>query len=224
MQYEYFIFENICNSSQLSRIIPAQILKIPTHQYKFNFHEGNGDGGYKSIEELRKKSPIFKRISRTNSKLANKILDLKNIETVKGFHFDEVNNSYSVDYIGLFDHMNRGRIKRKDIQGIHIFDPSLMKVIKFGRMNISTLVWEAQIAKYDKTLNRWVTKKRMSNFFPIHCSSQCLFKQCSYAYDNKIKIDGSNGKYKSSTKCGIPVILIVDEKSDNTKTMYPELE
>lgn len=221
MQYEYFIFENICNSNDLERIIPARILKVPTHQYKFTFHDG--DGGYSSIEELRKKSIIFKRIARTNSKLANQILQPKNIDIVKGFHIDNVGSTYTGDYVGLFDHMNRGHIKKKDIQGIHIFNPSLMKVIKFGRMNPETLVWEAQISKYDRKLDRWITKKRMSNFFPIHCTSQCLFKQCSYAYDNKVKIEDTNSKYTSRTKCGIPVTLIVDEKMGETKTMYPDL-
>lgn len=222
MQYEYFIFENMCASSDLNRTIPAQILKMPTHIYKIDF--AKGDGGYKTIKELRQKSQIFKNIARTNSKHANKILDPKNIKTVKDYHFDNVGSSYSGDYIGVFDHILRGHIKKKNIQGLHIFDPLRMRVEEFGKMNPESLVWEAKISKYDIELERWITKDRMSNFFPIHCSSQCLFKQCCYAYDNKVKVEGTKSKYESQTKCGIPITIIVDENTGKTKTMYPDLD
>jgi hypothetical protein len=222
MQYEYFIFENVSKSNQLTKVIPAQILKVPRHEYNFKFSAG--DGGYSSIKKLQKQSSIFKRIARTNSKLASKVLEPKNIQLVKGCFIDDINSSYTEDYIGLYDHLSRGHIKNKDVQGVHIFDKSLMKIVKYGEMNTKTLVWQAQISKYDRPLDRWVTKKRMSNFFPIHCDKGCLFKQIEYAYDNKVKVMGSNSKYTSATKCGIPVVIIVDEKTGKTKTMYPLLD
>ena len=226
MKYLYYIRDNNICSDSLDGIkeIGIRIFAIPndfanpTENYFLEIKEG--DGPYQSIRNLRRNSPIFKRLSSKSSKLANKILDKKNISFIKDLVLTPQERTYTKDFIKLIDHTLRGHIKDKKVFGVHYFEETKMKLKELIKSENEKGVWKAKIVFFDKSNNTWIEKT--STFFPKNWSIHQLFHECDYAFTNKIKDKSSDSKFTSKTYSGINVEIIII--NDNVKSIYPLYE
>ena len=123
------------------------------------------------------------------------------------------------EYIKLFSHTIKGKIKNKQVFGIHFFDPLSMRIKEMINNDNKNGVWEAIIEVYDKEREQWYSKKTTSTFFPRDWPLDRLFQECDFAFENKTKDINSNSRFISKTLSGIDVVIIIE--NDIVKSIYP---
>lgn len=173
------------------------------------------DGPYENLNQLKKYSRIFKELIKTDPNRVQKILQSSNIIKSQKSIFTDTNKWIKKDFSDALKHTIAGNVKHKKIYGIHFFDVELMKVKKILLQPDDNYIWKAIVEVYSKKRKEWFEKE--STFFPIHWTLSQLFEECDYAFQNKVK----NGTflYKSFTKSGIPVRMII--KQGILVTIYP---
>lgn len=220
MIYSYYIVQNssiITNHQALSPGI--RIHKLPSH-YNFQFTQGNGP--YSTLSELKKKSFLFKKIALSNSSRVQKILNPKNIETIKDFIITSKESSVSKEFIQLIEHCIQGKIINNKITGVHYYNPANIRIKKLIEENSYTGVFQAEIDFFDNSKNKWYSKKEPSTFFPKDWNLTILFHECIYAVDRMVKSKKDSSVFTSVTSSGIPVEII--KINDKLKSIYPLLK
>ena len=210
----YYIGDKIAISDKIDSEPEIRILSVES-EGKFGL--GELEGPYSSIEELKKNSDLFQSLKRTDMKKVQKILDKKNILEMRIGIISYKNKTVTGDFLKLIDHSIRGKIKSKEIFGIHHFEESRMTVKEMIRNEDTNGVWEAIVEVTDFSNNKSYSKK--STFFPRQWSLTQLFHECDFAFLNKKKIVGKDNLYFSTTTSGVPVHIII--KDGEAKSIYP---
>jgi len=217
MEYLFYIHDDFVSTEFQHSEGRTRIFAVPIEQYSFVFKEG--EGPFTSIPDLKKKSRIFKEIAKRNSKLANQILEEKNIFKVKDFVFLNRNQGYPKEFINLVEHTIKGQIQRKEVYGIHYFDSTCMRIREMIKSENEVGVWMARIDLLDKNKNLWIQKKSETSFFPLRWSIHQLFHECFFAFSTKVKDESKEYTYLSKTESGVTVEIII--KENQLKSIYP---
>lgn len=183
---------------------------------------------FTSIEELKKKSSVYKNLSNQEKQW---ICIPKNITVIKDrliipSDFGDDNSTAK-----KFKHILLGDINDRKFKGIHHIHQVLKgnaKIIEVINSPNKNGVWQGRLLLKDlrnnklNHVNKWKSKHELSTFFPNNWDNIELIEECKYAWSNKIiqeKLKSSN-KWYSKTKSGISVVIYTD-KEDNIITMYP---
>jgi len=219
LEYNYYINKNTFLNDKQSLKAGVRIEKIPSF-YTVNFK--NGDGPFKDLSTLKKKSTIYRNLLLRNSKRAQQICLEKNICAVKDFIFTKEDFSVSKDFINTFEHCIKGQIKKGKVTGVHHYDSTKVKILNIIDQNESNGIWKAEIEFYDRISEKWIKKDRPSTFFPLKWTMHQLFHECYYATNNKKLKDNSENVFLAKTESGINVEIICI--NGETKSIYPLLE
>lgn len=185
-----------------------------------SFSHEVGEGPFNNLNEV-KNSAIYKDLTVKNPKRAIRIIVDKYIVKAKNIIIYPDNKSmYSRQIYKLMEHSQNGQISKKDISGIHLYNPQKIQIIKITKPKNSYGIWEAIIKVYNPNSNRWVRKVKPTTFFPDNWDLQKLVFECENAFNNKTSI--SDKKYHGITKSGIPVVMVLED--DNLKSIYPLYE
>lgn len=219
-EYYYYIFINALDSHSLKKNDLPQICKMQKdfeiiHQFR---NDEEGEGPFESIIDLRKKSIILSKIKL--GKHRQRVLANKNIKEIKDLIKVPLQETFELTFIKAFHHINVGKIHRKEVKGVHFFNPDRIKILEILNKNEVTGIYSAKISKLNHNNNEWIEKKEVTNFFPDDWDLQELFSQLNYAYKNKIFQEGNI--YLSKTTNNIKVKLII--KESEIITIYPLLE
>jgi hypothetical protein len=211
---------NGLDSQSLKKSELPQICKIRKdfkiiHQL---INEEGGEGPFESKIDLQKKSIILSRIKL--GKHRDRVLANKNIQEIKDTIKVPFQETYELTFIKAFHHINVGKIHRKEVKGVHFFNPDRIRILEILNKNLETGVYSARISKFNHNNNEWIEKKEVTNFFPDDWDLQELFSQLNYAYKNKVFQEGNI--YLSKTTNNITVKLII--KESEIITIYPLFE
>lgn len=190
-------------------------------QSGFTLNFDDGDGPYLSLIDLRKKSPIFKELSKTDPKRCHQILLEKNIHEAANMIWTPKDTSFDLKYIDLIMHATKGRVKNGKITGVHFFDKTKVRIREILGFNEITKVWRAKIEFFDVKSQKWILKDTPSTFFPKHWNFANLLEECDMAYKNRKKVDDSEHKYRATTISNVPIEIII--KDGTMKSIYPLL-
>jgi hypothetical protein len=211
----FYIVENIATIDPKALSDGVKIIQIDTINIFMTF-EGL-DGPYNSIQELKKKSGIFKKLVSSDPQRVQKILDKNNIVKTSHLVFTEVNKTFSFKFTKLIEHAVRGDVKKNLLNGIHFFEPSRMKIVDLIWNEDINKVWKAEVEVFVPERFSWYPKT--SSFFPVYWNHSQLFAECDYALKNMIKSKQDNHAYYSNTLTGIPVKIII--KDNDVKSIFP---
>lgn len=219
-EYYYYIFINGLDSQSLKKNELPQICKM---QKDFGIiqqfsNDKEGEGPFESIIDLKKKSIILSKIKL--GKHRERVLANKNIREIKDFIKVPFQETYELTFIKAFHHINVGKIHKKEVKGVHFFNPDRIKILEILNINEETGVYSARISKFNHNNNEWIEKKEATNFFPDNWDLQKLFSELNYAFKNKVFHEGNI--YLSKTTNSIKVKLII--KESEIITIYPLLE
>ncbi|MEI3791554.1 MULTISPECIES: EndoU domain-containing protein [unclassified Chryseobacterium] len=219
-EYYYYIFVNGVDSESLKKSELPQIRKL---RKDFEMipqltDSDEGEGPFDSVIDLKKRSIIFSKIKLQKHK--ERVLANKNIKEIANFIKIPFEKSYELTFIKAFHHINVGKIHKKEVKGVHFFNPERIKILEILDKNEITGVYCARISKYDNNSDQWVEKSEPTHFFPDDWTLEKLFSELNYAYENKIHQDGNI--YLSETRDHIKVKLII--KESEIITIYPLLD
>lgn len=217
MNKYFYIGDNISSVNSDDLLSGVRILCIKLGYISINFEKY--DGPFDSIKQLKKESPIFKKLVKTNPSRVQQILEKKNIVNVSNFILHKEKKSYTTDFVKTMQHAIKGDVKSKEIYGIHYFNNEKMKVKKITENTDSQGVWKALVEVYDMKQNKWFDKE--STFFPRDWSLTQLFHECDYAVQNMVKCYDKQSIYLGKTLSGIPVEIII--KNNELKSIYPKM-
>ncbi|WP_272024137.1 EndoU domain-containing protein [Olleya namhaensis] len=216
MEYHYYILQNGFSTDKQKLKSGTFIVRIPTY-FPINFDDGNGP--YKSLRALKRYSPIYKLLSRTNTKRAQQIVNEKNIITSDKLIATPKGTEFKKEIVDGFIHATIGRIKKRDLTGIHFFDPEKVRIIEMIEKNKTTNVFKAKFEFFDSKTKEWIEKKSASTFFPKNWNLATLLMECKFAFDRINESNLKDGKIKSITKSNIEVEMII--KNGILKSLYP---
>jgi len=182
-----------------------------------------GEGPYKSLKDLRKKSLIFKSLIENNPKRAEKICHINFLIKPKSrIIFPKgMDEDYEKIIYRIMVHSKLGKVERKGVKGIHLYNEAKVRIREVVNEENMYGIFSAKIDVYNKNNNRWITKDAMTTFFPIGWDLQTLILSCYLAFRNKVKI--TNTEYIGITSHGFKVKFIYSEEGD-FKTIYPIYE
>lgn len=175
------------------------------------------EGPYRSLDELKKRSKIFK--SQKSQRNKERILKATNIVEVSGFIIERRGKSHSLEFMKALNHVMVGRISRSKVKGVHFYHPDRCRILEIVTKN-DLGVYRARIETMNKYTGKWIEKEEITSFFPDHWSINKLFHECSFAYNNRKHVDGR--VYVAESMSGVRIKIIIDEHG-RILTMYPEV-
>lgn len=179
-----------------------------------------GEGPFKSLRGLKKNSSIYRKLKSTNSKRARKIEE--NIFTASDGILTPAGSTYSNDFLNIFIHATKGRVKNGKVSGVHFYNPGKIKIVDEEIIDNKTGVWKAEIEYFDKNTNKWIPKKEASTFFPKHWTRTELFHECDFAHKRMKKKPNTEHLYTSMTISNIPVEIV--KKENKLISIYPLID
>lgn len=216
MEYHYYILRN-GSSTDKQGLKPGAFIAQISNNLPISFTDG--DGPYKSLRAIKKYSPIYKELKKTNSKRAQQIIEEKNIIKSDKLIVIPKNTKFKHEVVDSFIHATIGRIKNRNLTGIHFFDPEKVRIVETLEKNEKTSVFKARFEFYDSRTKKWIEKKNPSTFFPQHWNLATLLMECKFAFDKIKNEDLIDGKINSITKSNIEVEMII--QNGKLKSLYP---
>lgn len=214
MKKVYYIAKGVTSNNSNDLKVGVRIF-LEKYNPFIEYTDENKEGPFDNIKELKQKSLIYKSLVKEDSRRAEIIFQDKYIIKVVDYIITPEDSSYSRNFMNLFGHTTRGNIKSKKVYGIHFFDSQSMKIKNILGSEDKNMVWKAVVEVFDLDRNEWFEKE--STFFPRIWSLNRLFHECDYAIKNKRKI--GDFKYISSTSCGVPIEIII--QNQELKSIYP---
>lgn len=222
--YQFYITEQDISSTNSQDLSAGPRVFKVLIGYKWLINKSNGP--YLSIRNLKRNSPIFKRLEATKGKRAQQIILEKNIVELKkeGVVYSPLEKGLPFDFIRVIEHAVKGNVKNGKISGVHFFDKEKVKIINVIKID-NNGVFEANFECYDNVEKRWVAKEKSSTFFPKSWNFTQLFHECSFAcHDSRKKlVEGRQQVFSSITESGISVHLVYST-NEELKTIYPIFE
>jgi hypothetical protein len=216
MEYYYYILRNGTSTDKQGLKSGTFIVQIPNH---FPLDLTDGNGPYKSLRAIKKNSPIYKFLKKSNPRRAQQILEEKNIIKSDKLIATPRGTEFKPEIVDGFIHATIGRIKNGDLTGIHFFDPEKVRIIETLEKNDETDIFKARFEFYDVRTKKWIEKKTPSTFFPKNWNLATLLMECKYAFDRLRTEDLNDGKIKSITASNIEVEIVI--KNGKLKSLYP---
>lgn len=222
IDYHYYFFDENLSSLDPQDLNPGpRIFKVKS-DLRFPRPE-NSDGPFNSVRGLKKHSNRFQQYKKKNSKRATKICEDKWIREISNQGIvSPRGKGYPEEFMKSIEHATIGKIRKSGVSGVHFVDSKRVKILE--KLNENTQgVFEAKFQIFDHKTNDWYEKEGTSTFFPLNWSLHTLFHECAYAYFDYKKelVSGSEQLYKSRTRSGIEVRIVMNGK--NVKTIYPIL-
>lgn len=218
MEYHYYILRNGTSTDKQGLKTGTFIVRIPNH-FPIDFTDGNGP--YKSLRAIKRYSPIYQLLKKSNPRRAQQIVEEKNIIKSDKLIATPRGTEFKPEVVDGFIHATIGRIKNGDLTGIHFFDPEKVRIIETIEENEKTSVFKAIFEFYDVRTKNWIVKKTPSTFFPKKWNLATLLMECKFAFDRLKPEDLTDGKVRSITQSNIEVEMII--KNGKLKSLYPLL-
>ena len=181
------------------------ITRIPAH-FPINFSDGNGP--YKSLRAIKRSSPIYQSLKKTNLRRAQQIVEDKHIKKAEKMIATPRGTEFKRESVDAFTHATIGRIKNGSVTGVHFYDPKRVKLLEIIETNTETEVFKARIEFLNVKNGKWVVKKFPSTFFPKKWNLATLLMECKFAFEKIDKEETLDGKIKSSTRTNIEVMFV----------------
>jgi len=216
MEYKYYILRNGTSTDKQKLKKGIFILRIPRN---FSFDLLGGNGPYKSLRDIIKHSPIYKSLKKSNLNRAQQIIEEKNIIKSERLIAIPKGTEFKQEVVDGFIHATIGRIKSRNLTGIHFFDPEKVRILEIIEQNETTKVFKARFEFFDAKTEKWIEKNKASTFFPKDWNLATLLMECKFAFDRIINDDLKKGKIKSVTKSNIEIEMII--KNGKLKSLYP---
>lgn len=177
------------------------------------------EGPYTSISQITKLSPMFKKLMVENGSRAQKIIEKKNIPilSMRNAILVKHGEKHSKDFLSMIQHSVKGDLKTNKLFGVHFFDESNMKIKNVIGKTDKNNVWKAIVDVFDRQRDKWFSKE--STFFPYSWTRTQLFHELKYAYEHRVKVEGSQFRYEAKTLSGVPVVIIVN--NGKISSIYP---
>lgn len=188
-----------------------------------NIQENEGEGPYESLIQLKKESKFYKELLKNNSKRAQKIAIDQFIVKAQNIIYwpDGVDDSFRKMVYRIMQHSSNGKVNRKGVSGIHLYNKNKVKILKLINEDKATGIFEAKIEMLNENTGKYVKKQGSSSFFPKNWGLQRLIFECYEAYKNRKKVEIH--VYHGRTKSGI-LLEFVYNQEDRFVTVYPVLE
>lgn len=188
----------------------------------FQIADNLGEGPFDSLEELKKSSQIFRELLITDPRRAEKITKDKFIVQVKELVYAplQLPEDFLAIVYYIMQHSFNGRIERKDVKGVHVFNPSKTRIVETIKIPNKFGIFVATIEVLNERTSLWIRKSRETTFFPSNWSYQGLVQECYVAYLNRTLIEP--GHFEGITLSGIKVVFIY--RNNNFKSVYPIYE
>jgi hypothetical protein len=193
------------------RIIKVSLDKIPL-----------GKPHYQTLEDLTNFDNEFLEFRKTNHQWSATITKPENIINSKDFVLTTNEGDTNSLNALLLMHSISGSRERKHFTGIHHVElpiPSFIRDFTLTKSPDKNGVYIATF-KVEKGNGRVIPKKEPSTMFPTHWSIQQFYFECYHALQNKVKVEGSDTLYKSTTRSGIPVEIYFSPQG-RFRTIYP---
>ena len=219
-EYLFYILRNLYELHPSKKDLPV-IYKLDKSKYDFTIKGADHsviEGPFYSIYELKKNSRILSNVKLQKHK--DRILNSKNVKEINELIFTKDDESFEKQFILVFSHIYIGMISNKKVKGVHFYNPENIKILEIIDSNENG-VYSARIEKLNKKTGDWIEKDEVTTFFPDSWSVNELFHECYYAYTNRVPDTGN--VYKSTTKNGIKVKLIINDEN-KLLTIYPVLD
>ncbi len=212
--FSYYIIDKVWQATGQENLnVGIRIFKIPVYYPTIQ----EGEGPFKSLRNLKKNSKIYKKLVSKGSKQVQRVL--KNVTVAEKYILTPADKTYKDDFINIYLHVTKGRVKNGKVSGLHYFNPDKIKILKEEYYNKKSGVFKAKVEYLNKKTGKWITKKASSTFFPKSWSETTLFNECDFANSHKVKKDDKEYTYFSETSSGIQVEII--EVNGTLKSIYP---
>ena len=218
MRKYYYILNNI--GEEQNDLKPGVRILEKSNPY-FKHPKDVGEGAFNSLKELRAKSEILRKLEKDNPKRARRIFEDRFIIKAASQVFVPLDGSeYTKLIYPLMQHSSGGKVKGREVLGVHLFHPNRVKIVKKISHTNKLGIWQAYIMVYNRNSKKWIPKSRPSTFFPVNWTLQELVDECRMAYNNRKVL--SDVKHIGATRKGIPVIFII--KNGKLKSVYPHYD
>jgi len=216
MEYVYYVLENGSSTDKQKLKTGTHILRVPS---QFDFKLTDGNGPYKSLRAIKKYSPIYDSLKKSNLKRAQQIVLEKNIFTASKAVLVPSGTEFKEESIDAVIHSTIGRIKNGNLTGIHFYDPDRVRLLEILETNLITNVFRARFEFYDLKKSKWIEKRSSSTFFPKHWNLSTLLMECKFALDQLKTENFNDGKFKAKTSNNIEIEIVI--KGGKLRSLYP---
>jgi len=198
-----------------------RIVELQTNTIKLQKEEG--EGPYESLVELKKDSNIYRQLIQDNPRRAEKIANdqfLVKVEIIIVWP-NGVDETFHKIVYRIIQHSSNGKVNRKGVSGIHLFDKSKIKIVKLLSEDKTTGIFEAEVEVLNERTGQYIKKKDKSSFFPVYWDLQRLIFECYEAYMNMVEVEANI--YQGKTESGIKLEFVYNQ--DNVfRSVYPVLK
>lgn len=216
--FYYILKRPYDNKIKKERALPAiwKIKKEPKGIFVELSDNSEGEGPFESLYDLKKKSIIYNSVKL--QKHRDRITKNTNIETVSELMINKKGTTFEKNFVDSFTHITIGKISRRQLSGVHFYNPDKIKIVEKVEVDKKTGVWSARIKKINENTGEWIEKPELTTFFPDDWTISKVFMECHYAYKKRRKV--SDLVFVSKTSEGISVKFIIDEEN-TVKTFFP---
>lgn len=219
MKY-YYIHKHLPSEHQ-DMLDGPRIVELQTNAIKLQ--EEEGEGPYDSLVELKKDSIIYRQLIQENPRRAEKIASEQFLVKAEKIIFwpDGVDETFHKMVYRIMQHSSNGKVNRKGVSGIHLFDKNKINILKLINEDKTTGIFEAEIEVLNERTGEYIKKQGKTSFFPVNWGLQRLVFECYEAYNNMVEIDSNI--YHGKTKSGI-VLEFVYNQENIFRSVYPVVE
>ena len=220
---QYYIYKHLPSETH-DMLDGARVVCFENLDFELGHEKAVGEGPFVSIKELKANSLIYKQLLTDDKKRAEKILFDKFIvkATPRPIIFPTgLNPEYEKIIYRIMQHSSNGTITRKNVQGVHLFNPQKNRITNLISPQNSQGVFIAEIEVLSNRTNKWVRKESETTFFPTNWNKQRLIIECYYAFINREK--QTETEFIGKTKSGIKVLFLYSKEGE-FKTIYPIYE
>ncbi|MEQ8472327.1 MAG: EndoU domain-containing protein [Marinoscillum sp.] len=175
--------------------------------------------GYSTIEELRKKDPIWRKYHEKDPQSATKICKPEFILSSKYFVLTPYDEEFSKVSYKLLKHTIMGELQ-KEITGVHMISKLNPHILSFSEKcrPDTNGVWVADIEYFSKERNQPYLKEN-SSMFPKSWDPTIFMFKMFFAYKVKKQCKSDPTIFHSITDCGVPVDFVI--RNGKLKSAYP---
>lgn len=125
-----------------------------------------GEGPFNSLIELTKSSKIYNSLITSNPNRALRIIEERFIVKAERIIIYPSDGSEYLNHIySIMQHSKNGKVDRKGVLGIHLFNSEKIKIIKITKPRNNNGIWEAIIKVYNQILVIGLEKIIQQHFF-----------------------------------------------------------
>jgi len=145
IKMKYYYIHQYLPSEHQDMLDGPRIVELQSKAIKLQKEEG--EGPYDSLEELKKDSSIYRQLIQENPRRAEKIASDQFLVKVENIILwtEGVDETFHKMVYRIMQHSSNGKVNRKEVSGIHLFDNNKIKILKLLNEDKTTGIFEAEI-------------------------------------------------------------------------------